>query len=194
VSTDHTELRRHTRTALEGAPDGILVARAADGDVVAFEEIARRHGAGLRVYARRLLGSELESDDVVQEAFVLAWKQMHGVSEGGSIRSWLMRVVTNKAIDRMRVRKNFVELDSVAAPSPEIMNPDHIVEVKLQFDALSAAVKRLPETQQQTWILREIGGASYTEIAEHLALPVSTVRGQLARARQTLVDEMKAWR
>lgn len=194
MDTDNTQLKRTTRATLEGAPDGILVARAADGDVAAFEEIARRHGAGLRVYARKLLGSGLESDDVVQEAFVLAWKQMQGVSEGGSIRSWLMRVVTNKAIDRIRVRKNFVELDAVTAPSPENLNPDHIVEVKLQFDALSAAVKRLPETQQQSWILREIGGASYTEIAEHLGVPVSTVRGQLARARQTLVDEMKAWR
>ena len=171
-----------------------MVARAADGDVVAFEEIARRYGAGLRVYARRLLGSELESDDVVQEAFVLAWKQMHNVSEGGSVRAWLMRVVTNKSIDRIRVRKNHVELETVGAPAPDGLNPDHIVEVRLQFDALTAAVRRLPQTQQQSWVMREIGGSSYSEIADQLGLPISTVRGQLARARQTLVDEMKAWR
>lgn len=195
---DNTRLRltdlAASRTALEAAPDSILVARAADGDVAAFEEIARRYGAGLRVYARRFLGSELESDDVVQEAFVQAWQQMQSVSDGGSIRSWLLRVVANRAIDRIRVRKTHLALESVVAAAPDFQNPDRIVEVKLQFDALSAAVKQLPESQQQIWIMREIGGSSYTEIADQLTLPVSTVRGQLARARQTLVEEMRAWR
>ena len=73
-------------------------------------------------------------------------------------------------------------------------SPAHIVEVGLQLDALSSALNTLPETQRQCWIMKEVGGSSYQEMAEALELPVSTVRGQLARARQTLVSEMEAWR
>jgi RNA polymerase sigma-70 factor (ECF subfamily) len=66
--------------------------------------------------------------------------------------------------------------------------------VALQMDALSSALQRLPELQRRCWIMKEVGGSSYAEIAADLELPVSTVRGQLARARQTLVTEMEGWR
>jgi RNA polymerase sigma-70 factor (ECF subfamily) len=148
----------------------------------------------MRAYAARLLGSTVESDDVVQEAVVLAWQKMGDVSDGASVKSWLMRIVTNKAIDRIRVRKQHVDIDDWDAPTPADRSPDHVVEVGLQLDALSSALKRLPELQRQCWIMKEVGGSSYQDMADALDLPVSTVRGQLARARQTLMTEMEAWR
>ncbi|MET4783532.1 RNA polymerase sigma factor [Glaciihabitans sp. UYNi722] len=179
---------------LSDAPDGILAARVADGDVAAFGVITRRYGPLMRAYAVRLLGSDIESDDVVQEAFLLAWNRMSELADGASVRAWLMRIVTNKAIDRIRVRKQHADISDWDAPTPANESPAHIVEVRMQFSALSSAVRKLPETQQRCWVMREIGGSSYSEISEQLELPLSTVRGQLARARQTLVDEMEAWR
>ena len=183
-----------SRLALADASDSVLASRTADGDTAAFEILARRHGGLMRAYAVRLLGSNAESDDVVQEAFVLAWQRMGELNDGASVRSWLMRIVSNKAIDRMRVRKQHLDIDDWDAPTPASGGPDHVVEVAMQMDALSSALRRLPEQQRRCWIMKEVGGASYAEIADDLDLPLSTVRGQLARARQTLVTEMEGWR
>ena len=180
--------------ALSEASDAVLAARISDGDDRAFEVLARRHSPLMRAYAARLLGSTVESDDVVQEAFVLAWQKMGDVADGSSVKTWLMRIVTNKAIDRIRVRKQHVDIDDWDAPTPANSSPAHVVEVGLQLDALSSVLNTLPETQRQCWIMKEVGGSSYQEMAEALDLPLSTVRGQLARARQTLVTEMEAWR
>jgi RNA polymerase sigma-70 factor (ECF subfamily) len=179
---------------LAEASDSILVARAIDGDQSAFELIARRHGPLMRAYAVRILGSDLESDDVVQETFVLAWQKMAELSEGIALRSWLLRIVTNRAIDRMRRRKNHADIADWDAPSPAERSPAHIVEQRLTLNAAADALARLPEAQRRCWVMKEVGGSSYGEIAEQLGVPVSTVRGLLARARQTLVDEMEAWR
>ena len=183
-----------SRLALADASDSVLAARTADGDTAAFEILARRHGGLMRAYAVRMLGSNAESDDVVQESFVLAWQRIGELSDGASVRSWLMRIVTNKAIDRIRVRKQHLDIDDWDAPAPRDRTPEHVVEVALQMDALSSALQRLPELQRRCWIMKEVGGSSYAEIAADLELPVSTVRGQLARARQTLVTEMEGWR
>lgn len=179
---------------LAEASDSILVARAIDGDQSAFELIARRHGPLMRAYAVRILGSDLESDDVVQETFVLAWQKLADLTEGVALRSWLLRIVTNRAIDRMRLRKNHADIADWDAPTPAERSPAHIVEQRLTIDAATDALSRLPEAQRRCWIMKEVGGSSYSEIAEQLDVPVSTVRGLLARARQTLVDEMEAWR
>jgi len=180
--------------ALSHASDAVLTARISDGDDRAFEVLARRHSPLMRAYAAKLLGSTVESDDVVQEAFVLAWQRMGEVTDGSSVKTWLMRIVTNKAIDRIRVRKQHVDIDEWDAPSAPNQSPEHIVEVALQLDALSSALNRLPELQRQCWIMKKVGGSSYQDMADALELPLSTVRGQLARARQKLVTEMEAWR
>jgi RNA polymerase sigma-70 factor (ECF subfamily) len=62
------------------------------------------------------------------------------------------------------------------------------------MEALSAVLAALPEGQRQCWVLKEMGGYSYEEIAERLDMTTVTVRGKLARARATVVKEMEVWR
>jgi RNA polymerase sigma-70 factor (ECF subfamily) len=62
------------------------------------------------------------------------------------------------------------------------------------MDALKQALARLPEQQRECWVLREVGGLSYDEIAEQLSVPAPTVRGRIARARETLTRELEGWR
>jgi RNA polymerase sigma-70 factor (ECF subfamily) len=185
-----------TEDALHDAADATLASRAMDGDVSAFERLARRHGPLMRVYAAKLLGSDAESDDVVQEAFLTGWRRLGDLESPAQIRPWLMRIVTNKSIDRIRVRRFHEPLDEaggrVAAPNAE--SPERVVVARLQMDAVWQALDRLPDDQRRCWLLRETAGYSYQEIADALALPVSTVRGLLARARLFLLREMEAWR
>jgi len=181
-------------TALQHASDATLVARAADGDVLAFEVLARRHGPLMRVYAEQVLGSNVESDDVVQEAFLTGWRRLGELDSPAGIRSWLIRIVTHKAIDRIRVRRHHDDIDDWDPPAPAATGPERIVETRLQLDAVWDAVGRLPDDQRRCWLLRETAGLSYQEIADELDLPLSTVRGLLARARRFLLRELEAWR
>jgi RNA polymerase sigma-70 factor (ECF subfamily) len=176
------------------ASDATLASRAADGDVRSFEVLARRHGPLMRVYAAKLLGSDVESDDVVQEAFLTGWRRIADLDSPTYVRGWLMRIVTNKAIDRIRVRRDHVDVTELDPPARAAASPERIVEARMQLDAVWQALDKLPIDQRRCWLLRETAGYTYQEIADTLQIPVSTVRGLLARARSFVLHEMEAWR
>ena len=182
-----------TRLALPQLSDAVLADRAADGDPHAFAELVRRYGGVLRGYATRILGRTASSDDVVQEAFVTAWQQLDTLEDPAAVRAWLIRITTRKALDHLRASRDHEDIDDLeiaaAAAGPEARAEGSDMNV-----ALSRALDALPATQRRTWILRELGGYSYDEIAVELGLPNSTVRGALSRARSTLLTELQGWR
>jgi RNA polymerase sigma-70 factor (ECF subfamily) len=179
---------------LAEASDEILAGRAADGDTVAFEVIVRRHGPLMRAYAARMLGSTYESDDAVQETFVTAWRRLGELQEGAAVKSWLMRILSRRCIDRIRARHEHDDVTELDAAAPAEQGPDHLAEVRTANEALGRALDQLPPLQRRCWVLREAGQYSYEEIAQELGLPVSTVRGQLARGRRRLLEAMEGWR
>jgi RNA polymerase sigma-70 factor (ECF subfamily) len=177
---------------LAGASDALLAERAGDGDELAFGVLVRRHGPYLRAFAIRLMGSNSEADDAVQDALVTAWDRLDTLAEPAKVRSWLTTIVSRKATDRIRSRRLTSELDEEApsrAPSPE-----QSAITGSQLDALDRILARLPEGQRQCWLLKEVAGYSYEEIAETLGVAPAVVRGRLARARATVVDGMEVWR
>ena len=168
--------------------------RATEGDVAAFGILARRHGPLMRVVAARLLSADAESDDVVQDAFVSAWRSLPELDDPQRLRSWLLRIVSNRALDRLRTRREHADIDDWEQAAPAHRAPEKVVEHRLQLDALHEALGRLPADQRRCWLLRETAGYSYQEIADALEVPVSTVRGLLARSRVFLLHEMEGWR
>ena len=186
--------REQIASPLDAASDQTLADRAADGDLRAFEVLVRRYGALMRVYATRVLGSNDETDDVVQESFITAWQQLRTLEDGSAVKSWLMRIVSRKSIDRLRARRSHINIDDTDAPAPESHAPHVLAEVESQTEALSRVLAALPEDQRRCWTLRELAENSYGDIAAELDLPLSTVRGLLARARKTLLREMEEWR
>jgi len=182
------------RPSLDTADDRTLVGRAIDGDIRSFEVLVRRYGPLMRAYATRVLGSTDETDDVVQEAFITAWQRLDELQDASVVKSWLMRIVSHKGIDRVRARREHGDLDTIDLPVPDHATPPRIAEAHSQQEALSQALSGLPEQQRQCWVLKEVAGYSYDEIAEQLQLPASTVRGLLSRARKNLMTEMEAWR
>lgn len=148
----------------------------------------------MRVFAAKLLGSDLESDDVVQEAFITGWRRLGEIDDPANVRSWLMRIVSNRAIDRMRVRKVHEPLGDHEPRGRASDDPGRIVETRMQLDAVWIALDELPTVQRRCWLLRETAGYSYIEIADALEIPVTTVRGMLARTRTFLLHELEAWR
>lgn len=179
---------------LDSASDELLVARASDGDVRAFEVLVTRHLSLMRAYAWRLTGSQADGADAVQNALITVWEQLPQLQDASSVRSWMMRIVSRKSIDLIRSRKPALDVDDMEHPASTEPGPFESAETGSAMHALSLALQRLPEEQRQCWILKEVGGESYGEIAEHLGLTPTIVRGKLARARETLVKLMEEWR
>ena len=185
---------RLSADALRSAADETLAGRAADGDTAAFEVLVRRHGPLMKAYAARMLGSTYESDDVVQETFVTAWRRLGELQEGAAVKAWLMRILSRRCIDRIRSRHEHDDVTEVDAAAPADQGPEHLTEVRTANEALGRALDELPPLQRRCWVLREAGQYSYEEIAQELDIPVSTVRGQLARGRRRLLEAMEGWR
>ncbi|MDR6868010.1 RNA polymerase sigma-70 factor (ECF subfamily) [Microbacterium resistens] len=186
-----------SRLLLAQADDRTVAGRAADGDVDAFTTLVRRYTPLLRAYARRILGATASVDDIVQEAFVTAWQKLPELEQPAKVRSWLMRIVSRNAISELRATRPHLDLDD--APERTLATPLHeappaTVERRAELAALAEALGELPAAQRECWVLREVGGHSYEEIAEDLDIPVSTVRGLLARARRYIITRMEEWR
>lgn len=175
--------------------DALLVERAVDGDVAAFEILVRRHGPMVRAYARRLTDSAVDADDIAQESLLQAWRQLPTLREAPALRSWLMSITSHCSTDLLRRRRNTT---TTLEDQPEFVDnsptPETSAIASSQLLALSEALRRLPEHQRQCWVLKEISGQSYEEIAAILNISMASVRGNLSRARTTLLKEMEGWR
>ncbi|MBM7051724.1 MULTISPECIES: RNA polymerase sigma factor [unclassified Rothia (in: high G+C Gram-positive bacteria)] len=174
--------------------DALLSQRASNGDQAAFQALVRKHAPAMRAYAIRLTGTTADADDVLQETFIQAWKKLDTLEDHSKVRSWLMTLTSRKAIDLIRTRKSNVSIDSVAESHAKEQTPEQSAITGSQINALAHALETLPEQSREIWIMREIGGSSYQEIAELLGISPASVRGKLARARVKLVQEMEEWK
>lgn len=179
---------------LRDLPDRILAGRTIDGDTDAFGEIVRRHSPLMRAYVSRIVGSLSEADDVVQESFVVAWRQLPSLRDRAALKAWLMRIASREALAHVRKRPVVADLDIMEPAAPVDAQPEAVAIRRAQLEALSAALGTLPENERRCWLLREVAELSYTEIANEMDIPVSTVRGYLARARSRITSRMEGWR
>ncbi|WP_328458609.1 MULTISPECIES: RNA polymerase sigma factor [unclassified Amycolatopsis] len=181
--------------------DVTLVERAAGGDEAAFGALVRRHTPRMYRVALRITGSAAEAEDVVQEAWLAAWRSLGGFRHESAVSTWLYRVVTNGALAILRRRKPTISLDSpepegkstldsallaAAEPGPE----GRVVRAE-EVDAVLRAIGRLELSQRVPLVLRELEGLSYEEVAEVLDVNVGALRSRLHRARVALLAELR---
>jgi RNA polymerase sigma-70 factor (ECF subfamily) len=177
-----------------GVTDLVLARRAALRDREAFTVLVDRHGPALYRYTLRMVRDPEVAADCVQDTLVAAWTGFAGFRGESSPRTWLFGIATRQAY-RHRSR---------AARLPGAL-PDDLVEASARqpdqdaadaalVEALDIALLRLPPLQRSCWLLREVEGLQYAEIAHILGTTHGTVRGLLHRARATLADAMKGWR
>ncbi|MET0297112.1 MAG: RNA polymerase sigma factor [Microbacterium sp.] len=174
--------------------DRILVQRALDNDAAAFSELIRRHSSLMRAYVYRIVGSMADTDDVVQEAFVIAWKQLPTLRDPAAVKAWLMRIAGRQALAFVGRRPTEAILDDYSIAAPIEVQPETAAVRNAQLRALSDALDKLKEDQRRCWLLREIADCSYAEIAEQMDIAPSTVRGLLSRARASIAIDMEGWR
>lgn len=194
-----TERRARNGPAAPG-PRGVLdeatlVARAQDGDVHAFTELARRHQDALYRVAVRVLGERADAEDALQEALLDAWRRIGTFRGDAAFSTWMYRIVTNRCTALARRNRRTAPLpDDTPAQDAGARSPERAAEVDAELAALSLAVRELPHDQRTCWVLRELEGLGYAEIAEVTGAGEAAVRGRIHRARAALAERMRAWR
>lgn len=174
--------------------DEFLAGLAALGDAHAFDLLVQRYRTLMYVCARRRLGSDAEADDVVQESLAHAWTKLSTLKDLAAVRSWMLRIVASRSVDVLRRRREHDRVEEAEFAAPDDGSPTTNAQLALLSAALHIALSNLPEPQRRCWVLRELESLSYQEIADELELPVSTVRGAIARARKALAVAMAEWR
>jgi RNA polymerase sigma-70 factor (ECF subfamily) len=182
---------------LRSLADEELMQLVEDGDARAFEVIFDRHGGPAFSLAFRMCGRRAMAEDVVQEAFLSVWRSGGRYDHArGSVRSWVLGVVHNRAVDAFRhgaAREGRDVNDDRGAErlaSPE--RTDVKVAEREQGREVRSALGKLPVEQRRVIELAYFGGFTHTQIAEMLALPAGTVKGRmrlgLAKLRLGLAD------
>lgn len=187
--------------------DLALLRAARLDDEAAFEEIVERYAPGMLRFAVRMVGEPDLAADAVQEAFVSAWRNLATFEGRSSLKTWLYRLLHRRVVDLLRVRRATPVDDEVLSiesdrPGTSVTlgwstpatDPLQAVLDRELLDALRAALLELPAPQRATWLLREIEGMGYQEIAETLGTTAGSVRGHLHRARGTLGVTLDRWR
>ena len=177
-----------------GANDEQLLACYALGHREALDELFRRYRQPAYRVAYRLLGHEADALDAVQEGFVKALTHLHGFQGRSSFKTWLLRVVSNAALDlgRQRGRRESVSLDAPAGADlahPRLLADDESGRGLQAADLrrlLGQALDGLSEVQRQTFILYADGELSYREVADAMGTSIGTVMSRLFYARQKL--------
>ncbi|MET0475670.1 MAG: RNA polymerase sigma factor [Mycobacterium sp.] len=176
--------------------DRLLAAAASAGDRPSFEELIRRHGPALHRYARRMTRDDDAVQDIVQETFVAAWRQIENFRREASVRTWLFAICARKVIDSHRVKRAMPIDDRLIEPVEASRSSDPFtVASNAEFlVALEAALAELPVRQRSVWILREVEELTFPEIATILNLSPDGARGHHHRARATLQQRLQRWR
>ncbi len=182
--------------------DQILVERVQRGDKKAFELLVSKYQRKLMRLVSRLIHDQAEAEDVVQEAFIKAYRALPQFRGESAFYTWLYRIGVNTAKNHLvtqgRRTPTSTEADVDEAESfndadglRDINTPESVLASKQIAETVNAAMMTLPEELRNAITLREIEGLSYDEIAEVMVCPIGTVRSRIFRAREAIAEKLR---
>ncbi len=181
--------------------DEELMGLVRDGEVQAFEVIFDRHASAAFSLAYRMCGRRAAAEDIVQDAFLSLWRSGSGYDpRRGSVRSWVLSVVHNRAIDAFRRQgprdRRDISDEGIAERLPAPDATDAEVERRDDARQVRTALDELPPDQRRVIELAYFGGLTHNQIAEMLDLPPGTVKGRmrlgLTKMRYVLGEDARA--
>jgi RNA polymerase sigma-70 factor (ECF subfamily) len=178
----------------DGFDDGYLVRRAQEGYLDAYAELVNRHSLLAYRVALRILGHHQDAEDVAQDALVTAWQQLPQFRGESSFSTWLYRIVTRRALNRIDRDRRHGPDEVLAELADHSTQTDIAFERNETVDAVTAAIQALPPAQRVVVVLHHLEGLSYADVAIITASSVPAVRSQLYRARRALGSALADWR
>jgi RNA polymerase sigma-70 factor, ECF subfamily len=169
-----------------------LVAAAQAGERGAFDELVRRTYVEMYTLAVRLTANEEDASDVVQEAYLRAWKGIRRFRGDAQFTTWMYRITANAAstMTQRRRRQRVTHIDEVAEPVEMRVEhqPEGAAESAAALEELSVAVSDLPPKLRAIIVLKDVYGLSHEDIAEELGISVAAAKVRLHRGRKKLRD------
>ncbi|MFQ5423165.1 MAG: RNA polymerase sigma factor [Phycisphaerae bacterium] len=185
--------------------DADAVRRTLDGDLTAFDRLIEVHQRRAVAVAYRLLGNIDDAMDVCQDAFVRAFRSLATLADPARFGGWLMRIVSNRALNYRRDRRRTVSLstgnddpgvdENTLADRPEHgSNPAEGRLLTAETEqAVSKAIEQLPDRQRLALVLFAIEGLPQKEVAEILECSVEVVKWSVFQARKTLKETLSEY-
>jgi RNA polymerase sigma-70 factor, ECF subfamily len=190
---------------LRAMEDGDVVAAFLGGEERAFREIVNRYQTRLLNFVYRTISDREKAEDLVQEVFIRAYRHLHSFDTTKKFSTWIYTIAANLAKNELRNRSRDplvllwgmktiwqgeerpLELEDASS------RPDDLFRKRQLCELVEEATAQLSARHRQVFVLRDVEGKSYEEIAEITGTKVGTVKSRLSRARQSFADIIKPW-
>lgn len=169
--------------------DSLAVAKVKAGDSDAYRVLVDRHSRGVFRLAYRMTGNEQDSEDVVQETFLRAYRQLHRWEARSNFSTWLYRIAANYSLDLVRMRKRHAEVepDEAVHSLPSLSaGPDRLLLSGEVQQRVAHTLNDLSRQERTAFVLRHFEGQSIVEISAALGLSGNAAKHSIFRAVQKL--------
>jgi RNA polymerase sigma-70 factor (ECF subfamily) len=162
-----------------------LIDRCRAGDQNAHFKLYKLYSRAMYNVGYRITGNEADAEDVLQEAFISAFRNLDSYRADASFGSWIKKIVINKAINLLKKRKMEMMPDEFDVPAEE---PDQEYMSGLSVDRVRGVIQQLPDGYRSVLSLYLLGGYDHQEIGEIMGITASTSKSQLNRAKNKLKE------
>ncbi len=193
------------REQLRAMEDADVVASFLKGEERAFQELVERYQSRLLNFVYRTIGDREKAEDLVQEVFIRVYRHLHRFDPTKKFSTWIYTIASNLAKNELRnrsrnplvlfqtIKKNWNDEDRPLEFEDSTSRPDDLYRKRHLRALVEQATAQLPEHHRQVFVLRELEGKSYEEIAEITSCNLGTVKSRLNRARTSFAEIIKPW-
>jgi len=188
------------REHLRGLDDSAVVSAFLAGEERAFEELVNRYQTRLLNFIYRTTGDRERAEDLVQEVFIRVYRHLHRFDRSKKFSTWIYTIASNLAKNELRnrsrnplvlfqtIKRNWQEEDRPLQFEDPASRPDDLFRKRHLRDLVEDSVQKLPPHHRQVFVLRELEGKSYEEIADITSCNLGTVKSRLNRARNAFAS------
>lgn len=188
------------REQLRSLADGDVVGAFLDGEERAFQELVERYQTRLLNFIYRTIGDREKAEDLVQEVFIRVYRHLHRFDRSKKFSTWIYTIASNLAKNELRnrsrnplvlfqtIRAAFQDEDRPLQFEDSSMRPDDLYRKRHLRELVERSVAQLPPHHREVFVLRELEGKSYEEIAEITSCNLGTVKSRLNRARTSFAE------
>ena len=193
------------RERLRALDDSGVVTAFLGGEERAFQELVERYQTRLLNFIYRTIGDRERAEDLVQEVFIRVYRHLHRFDRSKKFSTWAYTIASNLAKNELRNRsrnplvlfqaitKNWQDEDRPLQFEDETTRPDDLYRKRHLRQLVEQATAQLPEHHREVFVLRELEGKSYEEIAEITSCNLGTVKSRLNRARTSFAEIIEPW-
>jgi RNA polymerase sigma-70 factor, ECF subfamily len=191
---------RLQRESLKTLDDSAVVARFLEGEKRAFNELVERYQTRLLNFVYRTTGDRERAEDLVQETFIRVYRHIHRFDQTKKFSTWIYTIASNLAKNELRnrsrnplvlfqtIKKNWTTDDRPLEWEDNTYRPDDLFRKRHLKQLVDKVVEELPEHHRVVFVLREMEGKTYEEIAEITGCNLGTVKSRLNRARNNFAQ------